>query len=67
SGAPKDTPEYVRQFLVAQHLGWLEGAGVAVPAGAQVEISPLWGLDAEGVAERAAQGAVVIDGPTYLR
>ncbi|MGL4514122.1 MAG: UTP--glucose-1-phosphate uridylyltransferase, partial [Lacipirellulaceae bacterium] len=46
SGAPKDTPEYVRQFLIAQHLGWLEGAGVAVPAGAQVEISPLWGLDA---------------------
>jgi UDP-N-acetylglucosamine/UDP-N-acetylgalactosamine diphosphorylase len=67
SGAPKDTPEYVRQFLVAQHRRWLAAAGVSVPDDVTVEISPLWGLDAEGVAERVKRGNVAIDGPTYLR
>jgi UDP-N-acetylglucosamine/UDP-N-acetylgalactosamine diphosphorylase len=64
-GAPKDTPEYVQRFLVNQHRGWLEAAGVAVPPGVPVEISPLWGLDAEGVVERAGRG-LTINGPTYL-
>ncbi|TWT48369.1 UTP--glucose-1-phosphate uridylyltransferase [Botrimarina hoheduenensis] len=67
SGAPKDTPEYVRQFLLDQQRSWLQAAGVAVPADVPVEISPLWGLDAAGVAERAAQAPVAIEGPTYLR
>lgn len=66
SGAPKDTPGYVQQFLIDQHRGWLESAGVNVPADTPVEISPLWGLDAAGVAE-AAKSGVMIDGPTYLR
>jgi UDP-N-acetylglucosamine/UDP-N-acetylgalactosamine diphosphorylase len=66
-GAPKDTPEYVRQFMVAQHRSWLAAAGVSVPDGATVEISPLWGLDAQGVAEQAATSQVTISGPTYLR
>ena len=66
SGSPKDTPEYVREFLVNQHRGWLEAAGVAVPADTPVEVSPLWALDAEGVAARAASG-VTVDGATYLR
>ncbi|MEO1496770.1 MAG: UTP--glucose-1-phosphate uridylyltransferase [Planctomycetota bacterium] len=66
TGAPKDTPEYVQRFLTDQHRGWLEAAGVAVPANATVEISPLWGLDVAGVADAAKDG-VTIDGPTYLR
>ncbi|MEO0531679.1 MAG: UTP--glucose-1-phosphate uridylyltransferase [Planctomycetota bacterium] len=66
SGAPKDTPEYVQQFLVDQHRGWLTDAGIDVPEGTLVEISPLWALDAAGVAERAKEG-VAIDGATYLR
>ncbi|TWT77726.1 putative uridylyltransferase [Posidoniimonas polymericola] len=64
-GAPKDTEEYVQRFMMAQHRGWLAAAGVDVPADAPVEISPLWGLDAEGVKVKA--DGVKIDGPTYLR
>lgn len=66
-GAPKDTPEYVQQFLVNQHRGWLEAAGVDITPGATVEISPLWALDAEGVAERVAEQRFNIEKTTYLR
>ena len=65
-GAPKDTEEYVQQFLVNQYRWWLESAGATVAAEAPVEISPLWALDAAGVAERAESG-MAIDEPTYLR
>ena len=65
-GAPKDTEEYVQRFIVDQHRRWLAAAGVDVSSdGAPVEISPLWALDAAGVAERASDAA--IDGATYLR
>ncbi|MCA9238677.1 MAG: UDPGP type 1 family protein [Planctomycetales bacterium] len=63
-GAAKDTEEYVQRFLLNQHRAWLAEAGVAVPAGVPVEISPLWGVDARGVKERSA--GVEITGPTYL-
>lgn len=65
-GAPKDTPEYVQRFLSDQHRRWLNAAGVSTPDDAPIEISPLWALDAAGVAERAQEG-VAIDGATYLR
>ncbi len=65
-GAPKDTAEYVQRFLLEQHRAWLTAAGVSVDAETPVEISPLWALDAAGVAERA-KSSVKIDGPTYLR
>lgn len=64
-GAPKDTPEYVQRFMTNQHRRWLTAAGVDVADETPVEISPLWALDAAGVAERA--GEAKIDGPTYLR
>jgi UDP-N-acetylglucosamine/UDP-N-acetylgalactosamine diphosphorylase len=66
SGAERDTPEYVRQFMVAQHRQWLEAAGTRVAEGVPVEIGPLWALDAEGVAARGDRPAV-IDKPTYLQ
>jgi UDP-N-acetylglucosamine/UDP-N-acetylgalactosamine diphosphorylase len=66
SGAERDTPEYVRRFLVAQHRRWLEAAGTRVAKGVAVEISPLWALDAAGVAARTDR-PTVIDQPTYLR
>jgi UDP-N-acetylglucosamine/UDP-N-acetylgalactosamine diphosphorylase len=56
-GAPKDTPEYVQRFMLAQHRRWLEAAGAWVAADAPIEISPLFALDAEGVAERVRRGA----------
>ena len=52
-GAERDTPEYVQRFMIAQHRQWLEAAGTRVAEGVAVEISPLWALDAEGVAARA--------------
>jgi UDP-N-acetylglucosamine/UDP-N-acetylgalactosamine diphosphorylase len=64
-GAERDTPEYVQRFMVAQLRQWLEAAGTRVAEGVAVEISPLWALDAEGVAARADRPAT-IDKPTYL-
>jgi UDP-N-acetylglucosamine/UDP-N-acetylgalactosamine diphosphorylase len=64
-GEPKDTEEYVRRFMVNQHRGWLQAAGASVPEGVAVEISPLWGLDARGVKEKAS--GLKITEPTYLR
>ncbi|WP_145282144.1 UTP--glucose-1-phosphate uridylyltransferase [Pirellulimonas nuda] len=53
-GAPKDTEAYVQRLMLAQHRRWLEAAGVHVADGVDVEISPLYGLDAQGVASRLA-------------
>lgn len=64
-GANRDTPEYVQQFMVAQHRQWLKAAGTEVADGVAVEISPLWALDAEGVAGRSDR-PTVIERPTYL-
>jgi UDP-N-acetylglucosamine/UDP-N-acetylgalactosamine diphosphorylase len=64
-GAERDTPEYVQRFLVAQHRSWLEAAGTRVAQGVAVEISPLWALDAAGVAARNDR-PISIDRRTYL-
>jgi UDP-N-acetylglucosamine/UDP-N-acetylgalactosamine diphosphorylase len=64
-GADRDTPEYVRQLMVAHHRGWLEAAGTRVAGDAAVEISPLWALDAEAVAARKDRPKS-INMPTYL-
>jgi UDP-N-acetylglucosamine/UDP-N-acetylgalactosamine diphosphorylase len=65
SGAERDTPEYVQRFMVAQHRQWLEAAGTRVNDEVPVEISPLWALDAQGVAARADRPTAV-DVTTYL-
>jgi UDP-N-acetylglucosamine/UDP-N-acetylgalactosamine diphosphorylase len=65
SGAPRDTPEYVHQFMSAQHSKWLAAAGTKIADGIVVEISPLWALDAEAAAARRDRPAS-INKPTYL-
>jgi UDP-N-acetylglucosamine/UDP-N-acetylgalactosamine diphosphorylase len=65
-GAERDTPEYVQQFMVAQHRRWLQAAGTRVEDGTPVEISPLWALDAEGVAARHDRPNI-IEEPIYLQ
>jgi UDP-N-acetylglucosamine/UDP-N-acetylgalactosamine diphosphorylase len=60
-GAERDTPEYVQRFMVAQHRRWLEAAGTRVAQNALVEISPLWALDAEGVAAREDRPTIIND------
>jgi UDP-N-acetylglucosamine/UDP-N-acetylgalactosamine diphosphorylase len=52
SGANADTPETVREQLLALHRGWLRQAGAELDDAAEVEISPLWALDAEEAAEK---------------
>lgn len=64
-GADRDTPEYVKQFLCDQHRRWLQEAGVKVADDVPVEISPLWALDAAGVAARSDKPASITK-PTYL-
>jgi UDP-N-acetylglucosamine/UDP-N-acetylgalactosamine diphosphorylase len=64
-GAARDTPEYVQRFMVAQYRQWLEAAGTRVAEGVEVEISPLWAVDAEGVTVRTDRPRL-IDTPTYL-
>lgn len=66
AGASRDTPEYAQRFMVDQHRRWLEAAGTRVAEDVAVEISPLWALDAEGVADRADRPERIIQ-PTYLR
>lgn len=56
SGAAVDTPEYVREMLLKQYRRWLVAAGAVVPEGVDVEISPLFALDAAQVAERVKPG-----------
>jgi UDP-N-acetylglucosamine/UDP-N-acetylgalactosamine diphosphorylase len=66
SGAADDTPESVRAAMVAQHVAWLRQAGAEVAEGIDVEICPLWALDADEVAAKIEPGTR-IDKPTYFR
>jgi UDP-N-acetylglucosamine/UDP-N-acetylgalactosamine diphosphorylase len=63
SGA--DSPESVKQALVALAADWLRQAGATVPAGAVVEISPLFALDAANAVGKVARGMAVEPG-TYF-
>ena len=56
SGAPKDTPEYVRRLMLDLHRKWLINAGARFADQVQVEISPLFALDAQGVAHQIKPG-----------
>lgn len=64
-GASRDTPEYVQRFMIELHRQWLKAAGTQVAEGVAVEISPLWALDATGVAARADRPKRIGE-PTYL-
>jgi UDP-N-acetylglucosamine/UDP-N-acetylgalactosamine diphosphorylase len=55
-GEPKDTEEYVHRFMFNQHRRWLEAAGATLAPGVQIEISPLFALDAQQTAEMVDPG-----------
>ena len=61
SGEKEDTPEIVRIQMVTRHRDWLSKAGVEVDRGVDVEISPLWALDAEEVARKSRPGTRVTE------
>jgi len=60
AGAATDTPVSARAAIVAMHRHWLEQAGSEVIASIAVEISPLWALDAQQVADRIPAGQKVV-------
>jgi UDP-N-acetylglucosamine/UDP-N-acetylgalactosamine diphosphorylase len=64
-GAPTDTPAATKNALTRLHTQWLRQAGAHVKHGTLVEISPLWALDAEQVAQRVKLPCT-IDQPTFL-
>ena len=55
-GAEKDTEEYVQRLMLSQHRSWLDAAGAEIAAGVDIEISPLFALDAAAVAQRIQPG-----------
>ncbi len=67
SGQPSDTPETVKARLVALHSRWLREAGAEVAAGVDVEISPLWALDAAEVARQTDAGDADRQSDVYWR
>lgn len=61
-----DSPSTSREALLALHRSWLQRAGLTVPGNCEVEISPLFALDADGLRERAHE--VRLSGDTvYLK
>ena len=66
SGQKADTPETVKAQMVALHTEWLRRAGAEVADGVEVEISPLFALDADELAEKIEAGTRVTEA-TYLR
>jgi UDP-N-acetylglucosamine/UDP-N-acetylgalactosamine diphosphorylase len=67
-----DSVESARAMLVDQYARWLEAAGVSVPrardgAPAQaIEIDPLYAMDADELAEKAAGESLSFDEPLVL-
>jgi UDP-N-acetylglucosamine/UDP-N-acetylgalactosamine diphosphorylase len=55
-GEAKDTEEYVHRFMHNQHRRWLEAAGATLADGVRIEISPLFAMDAQQVAEMIDPG-----------
>jgi UDP-N-acetylglucosamine/UDP-N-acetylgalactosamine diphosphorylase len=55
----EDSPETARAAMTAQYVRWLREAGVAVPDGVTVEISPLFALDAAELSAKARDLRVV--------
>jgi UDP-N-acetylglucosamine/UDP-N-acetylgalactosamine diphosphorylase len=66
SGHQQDTPETVKAQMVALHRQWLRRAGAEVADDVDVEISPLWALDADEVGRTIPPGTRVTE-PTYFR
>ena len=65
SGAAEDTPEAVKAAMTAQHTRWLQQAGAEVVDGVEVEICPLWALDAEEISRKGVRGTRVTEA-TYF-
>lgn len=63
--APSETPQHVRDAIVALHKRWLEEAGCKVAEGVKVEINPMFALDADELKEKLPAGTT-IDSDKYF-
>ena len=61
TGAAKDTPEIVKAAIVAKHRRMLEAAGAKVNSNVQVEINPLFALDADELRQKIPADLQIID------
>ncbi len=59
--APSETPQHVKDAVVALHTRWLEQAGVTVADGVKVEINPRFALDVEQLKEKIPTGTTVTE------
>ncbi|MGQ0637112.1 MAG: UTP--glucose-1-phosphate uridylyltransferase [Planctomycetaceae bacterium] len=59
------SPPFVQAAMSRQYAGWLRAAGVDVPDGLPVEISPLYALDADELAGKIDR-PMRCDAPLYL-
>ncbi len=59
------TPTWVQSCMMAQHRRWLRQAGAELSEDVPVEISPLFALDAEELAQKIAPGTIVAQ-PTFF-
>jgi len=61
-----DSPETVHRAVCQLHASWLAAAGVVVPDGTPIEISPLFALDATECEQKLTPGTIFSE-PTYLK
>ena len=57
--ATSETPQHVKEAIVALHRNWLESAGAKVADGVQVEISPMFATDREALAAKVEAGTMI--------
>ncbi len=66
SGAAEDTPELVKAQMVRHATEWLHQAGATVFAGVNVEISPLFALDAAELKEKTGPATWISEQKYFL-
>jgi UDP-N-acetylglucosamine/UDP-N-acetylgalactosamine diphosphorylase len=60
--APSETPQHVKDAIVALHTRWLQEAGLTVAEGVRVEINPMFALDIDQLKDKLpAETAVTED------
>ena len=57
--ATSETPEHVKDAIVALHRSWLESAGAKVADGVKVEISPMFATDRESLVQKIESGTII--------
>jgi UDP-N-acetylglucosamine/UDP-N-acetylgalactosamine diphosphorylase len=64
-GSENDTPETSRRAMVELDRRLLQQCGAVIGKNADVEINPLWAIDAQALSTKVAPGAR-IEGPTWF-